>query len=350
MKILIGTPTHFSKNYCFDDWADNVDRIMSVGEKHGIKSDLMIIDNSPNLNNAKKYTKRFRNAKVVNYIPKKNEKDHPPTVLCNCQNRLREEAIDGGYTHLFSLESDVFPRVDILPMLVQKKADVANVTYMIQRTMGLCVYSHANYNTAQATTTQMIDSDTSLHLVGNGDIQLGKQKFGRFMRMSGTGIGCSLIGKEVLEAIPFRVSRSHDKKTGKLTFSDSFFHLDVNNKKYKNILLTDYVAGHRYSVTKPMIMNEEQKSKMMQDIERWEGLIEKSYENMKLYKEIAEVKKQLIEDMDNKELLKEEARLNKKIEYIDAELNAQQSEAVAKAQENHLAMFMQSAERNEQTT
>lgn len=240
MKILIGVVTNEVKDYCWDKFKA---QLKELNKEH----DVLIVDNSDRVVNRPPFkTINYRGAKEmrIHFMQKNFElkrKDNYLTVVTkDCMNILREEFLKGDYTHLWVLESDVFVDKDGLQRLIDMKADVANLTYLmrLQRNNGelsLCVQS-----TDTKGKSRMISPQDSKDLVNNGVKVLGVDTLNG-KTLTHCGYGCTLIARRVLEQVEFKAVVTPD---GLNPFPDSMFHTDVNKLKFTNKLDTDYIPYH----------------------------------------------------------------------------------------------------------
>jgi len=102
MKILIGTPIHICKDYCMEEWIENV-------SKNTYPANLLVVDNSPNsdyVEKVKEYCKKYdvKNYKIkyLNLLP--NQEYHER--IARSREVIRQEIISGGYDAWFSWECD----------------------------------------------------------------------------------------------------------------------------------------------------------------------------------------------------------------------------------------------------
>ena len=240
-KILIGVVTSEVKDYCWGEFKEQLKELQSLGH------DVLIVDNSVKIVNRPPF-------KTIHYKDtKKVHRDcvgtgiNPSTIVTrDCMNILRENFLKGDYTHLLVLESDVFILSDKIQRLVDLNADVANFTYpmKLERFNGqysLCVQLRGADNKANMITPAECKGLLKTgKKVLNVDVVNGKV-------VSHCGYGCTLITRKVLEKIEFRTGVFEGKKkNGKLhnPFPDSFFHEDVKNCNFYNVLDTDYLPSH----------------------------------------------------------------------------------------------------------
>ena len=104
-KILIAAPQSNVKNYCFVDWVLNINRFSYPKENITI----LLVDNSDTKDNVD-YIKSFGIECI--YVDKKDR--GIIETLAECHQICLDYAIEHKYDYLFHLETDVFPKHDVL--------------------------------------------------------------------------------------------------------------------------------------------------------------------------------------------------------------------------------------------
>tara|TARA_R110000751_G_scaffold68058_1_gene138596 strand:+ start:3886 stop:4701 length:816 start_codon:yes stop_codon:yes gene_type:complete len=240
-KILVGVITNQVKDYCWDKFSNQLKGLQQLGH------DVLIIDNSPLIQPRKGfdvYHYRLWN-KIFKECALENLQRHSDNHLnglifisLDCMNILRDKFLEGDYTHLFILESDVFIEQDTVQRLLDMDADIANFTYLMNlnrfNDLTLCVQS------TKDSEGLMLNPEQSRELINSGIKELGKDMLGDRM-ITGCGYGCTLVKRKVLEDIKFRIGKS---KEGVLSYPDSIFHPEAISKGYTNKLDTDWLPVH----------------------------------------------------------------------------------------------------------
>lgn len=106
--------------------------------------------------------------------------------------KLRKAALDGGYDALLTVESDIIPPADALERLLVVDSPLVFGAYMLRRgapCLNICRYL-----------PDQKGPDESLSRYP----KILNQSWGRVIPCSGIGLGCTLIRRNVLEAIDFR--------------------------------------------------------------------------------------------------------------------------------------------------
>lgn len=106
--------------------------------------------------------------------------------------RAREVFLAGDWSHLFCIESDMILPKDAIQRLLACESDIAYGLYAL-RHMG-----HRNWNAATAIEMRKMVSVSE-------DANLARSVWGTVADVAGIGQGCTLIRREVLEEIPFRL-------------------------------------------------------------------------------------------------------------------------------------------------
>jgi hypothetical protein len=223
-KILIGVVTAKIKDYCWSDFKSQLKWLENKG------FDIYIVDNSQIPT-----TRGFKSKWI------KPSATFQETTL-ECMNEVRSYFLKGKYERLWILESDVFINEEGLERLLKMEGDVCNLTYSmnLERFNGevsLCIQA----TDMKLFQSRMVTPDESRAILMNGVVQLGVAAVDGKV-LTHTGYGCTIINRNVVEKIPFRLGNSNNDKK---PFPDSFFHLDVLEAGYKNLLDTDYLPSHR---------------------------------------------------------------------------------------------------------
>ena len=204
-KILLATPIHFSKDYVMIEW------LLMIKMLDG-NYDILLVDNSPTETYSKKIRKFGFNVKYVN--PKN---DDFRTILVKCREIIRKYAVKNNYDYLFSLECDVFPKLNIINRLLLHRRDVVggyyfsgtkeNIFVVLQRIIG---------NVGQ-----------KFHKAKNQSIQdVFYMTDGKKLKSVYTaGLGCVLISSRVFKNIKFEIKG--DIGYDDVHFAESLYHLRI---------------------------------------------------------------------------------------------------------------------------
>lgn len=220
-KVLIGTPTSNQKDYCFDDWYDNV-KMFTYPEV-----DLLMVDNSI----GEAYHKHLK-SKGVNCVHVNPAGRHTQQYITESQNVIRNYFLDHPeYTHLFMLESDVFPPCYVIEQLLHHDLECVGAPYFIQSGMDshLLLGIYVPGFSPETEVTGMVMRPTLSFIFMDGTLKLTSMQ----------GVGCTMIKREVIEKIPFRSIEGHKNH------ADSFFYEDLFKAGYQNYSDTSLEIQHR---------------------------------------------------------------------------------------------------------
>ena len=115
MKILIGTPIHEVKDYCMEQWLQNVSKIKYPAH-------LLLVDNSPGLGYVKKVKGYLAKYGIRNYHIKHIELPQEQKIferVARSREIIRQEVLVQNYDAWFSWECDQIIPADALDILVK---------------------------------------------------------------------------------------------------------------------------------------------------------------------------------------------------------------------------------------
>jgi hypothetical protein len=231
-KILICAPTASAKNYCFEEWIENVMNFTYPN------FDIRLYDNTQDgganaeyLNNyvAQKYGS-YKNFFAENSLLKNviNDKDSVIERMAASHNDCRNEAITKGYQFILHLETDVFPQHDIIEQLLFSRKSVVGALYCrdegIYRILMIQSRVYRGFN-----------SFTSINLSTNDEINFCAEKL---REVASVGLGCVLIEINVLKKIKFRFEK------GVNNHPDTYFSQDCFRNGIKIFANTSLIARH----------------------------------------------------------------------------------------------------------
>ena len=200
-KILVAAPQADVKNYCFEEWLRNI-RHLSYPQS---QIDIFLADNSHTTENVD-YIKSL-GVKCV-HIPKKGR--GIIEVMAECHQACLDYAKENDYDYLLHLETDIFPKHNILEELMTYKKPVVCGLYSIfdgayrEPMLRLIEKFNAGYMRAYG-----ISGSIALYIDG------------KLLKVFSGALGCTLINKEVFDKIKFRsVENEHQ-------FPDTWFANDM---------------------------------------------------------------------------------------------------------------------------
>lgn len=227
-KILIFTPIYNGKDYCLDEFIENCKTFSYPNYEH------IIVDNS---NDQGKYFLKLKrklkgtNIKVLRVLPGNTTRE----ALARAQNRARRYFLEGDYDYFFSLESDIFPRHNIMERLLLHGLDVVGGIYMIgfehNNTRVPCITVDWKNEKTNTYGTRLISQEEAYENYINKGVK----------EVAAGGMGATLIYRPVLEKIKFTYIPGHRGH------SDVFFCNDAKRLGYKIFCDTDAFCQHQNS-------------------------------------------------------------------------------------------------------
>lgn len=215
-KVLLACPINEVKHYCIHDWIENILKIQS-------DFDIYLVDNSHDEN----FHKSLREKYALNI-------DHVKPIgrnvdyMRDSQNLIRNHFLSGGYTHLFSLECDIFVPADVINYLLCHDKDFIALPYFISSGEGGRALMAEIENNFWLRTNRKIPPEESF-LKHNGKMRI----------QTDTGLGCALIKRNVMEQIMFKTAPSIN------VHADSYFHMEMFERGIEAYYDTSFVLEHR---------------------------------------------------------------------------------------------------------
>ena len=203
---MLACPTSSHKAYCQDAWVENVKAFTYP------KLDILIVDNSADLRNVERLKCLFKNCKhnvIIEYrTPLKTVRD----TIAECCNYIKDIVNTGGYDYWFSLESDLFPPVNIIEHLLAYNKPVVLAPYFTEYKT-VCLLSHEVHN---CDGYPFLEQKLPLKVFVE-DVK------GQLKPVLQGGLGCVLVRNYVLKQVTFRIDRTE----WECGFHDYFFHADL---------------------------------------------------------------------------------------------------------------------------
>ena len=233
-KILIAAPTIKEKDYCADEWIEQV-----LGFDYP-NYEVILVDNSADKGY---YKKLIRKGIKTFHVDRKGKT--PFQFLAESQEVIRWYALEGGFSSILMLESDVFIDKHIPMKMVLANKPVYNITYMID------LYKNGNfmpclqhtYMYAGRMEAQMVEQFTYFE----GKVKrINSYGIGGSFMLTHSGLGCTMIRRDVFSKIPFQCEK--DK------FTDSVYHAQLFVQDIPNYLDTEYIAKHKVNPVKQFKM------------------------------------------------------------------------------------------------
>ena len=207
-KVLLACPTSEHKAYCQSDWVANVKNLTYPN------LEILIVDNSKDSKNTLELQRLFEGCKhqyqIINVEPKETVVD----TLVSCCNRIRQYVLKEKFDYWFSLESDLFPPVNIIEYLIAYQKTAICSTYFVFGGNATSLLSH------EMTT---IGGYPYLSVKSMLNTFINDVKEQGLKPTLQAGIGCFLLKANVLKKVGFR----YDANEFKQGFHDYFFLMDL---------------------------------------------------------------------------------------------------------------------------
>ena len=221
-KILIAIPTYEGKNYCLDEFLENISNFTYPKSR----LDFYIADNSRTNENAKMINKKYG----IKVFWKDYSGMSVFEKMADSHNQLRRYFLESDCEYMLHLESDIFPPHDVLERLLWANKPIVNALYQVfdgsWRTP--CIAINDQKNEFHETFVFHTTLDSFSHWFIDGKV---KKTFI-------AGIGCCLMQKKVMVHFPFR-SNPHDIKP-----PDTWFAEDLRARGVQNWVDTGTLCFH----------------------------------------------------------------------------------------------------------
>ncbi len=126
-KVLIGVPTWQGHSYCRIEF---IEKLLSIKKNSDVPTDIFIVWNGhrdENPRGVEEYEKAgFKVKRTIDGLGERGV-----DLLCRKQNMIREEFLNGDYTHLLMLESDNFPPDNVVDTLLSHNVEVVSALYFV---------------------------------------------------------------------------------------------------------------------------------------------------------------------------------------------------------------------------
>lgn len=225
-KVLIFTPIYEGKDYCLDEWLENIKNINYPNKRH------IVIDNSKTTRYFKKLKKKLpKYGLEVYHVARGNNSRES---LSRAQTFARRIAIDEGYDYLFSLESDIIVSPEIVQVLLSHGLDVVSGLYMLgdkQEGVQVPCITKAEFNKQLGSYgTRLLHPEEYIQYINAG-----------LKQVVAGGMGCCLISRKIFKDIGFYYDPRFQGH------SDVYFFNELFWKKIPMFVDTDMVCDHRNS-------------------------------------------------------------------------------------------------------
>lgn len=113
-KVLVSCPTFDGKEYCFQQWIDNVKSLTYPNY------DILVVDNSKTEDFYHKYKDQIP---MIHMTFGPEEKDDGMYRVCKSMAEVQRHFLKGNYTHWMNIEADVIPEKDVIEKLMKYGQD-----------------------------------------------------------------------------------------------------------------------------------------------------------------------------------------------------------------------------------
>lgn len=221
IKVLLAAPTSDKKRYCQTEWLKHIKQFT------GADYDILIVDNSETLDNVREIH-AFGGIIAKHYKP--DERGLIYTIN-GCMNYIRDYFLKNNYTHLFILESDQFPPKDTIQRLLSHNLPVVCHSFFHYTDVNLMVFDIQKILGVQVSCRMPLMQS---YLFCDGTVK----------KATGTGLGCVLICRDVVERVPFRIPPKESKLYKNGAFPDHYFHIDLIEKNISCFCDTSRISRH----------------------------------------------------------------------------------------------------------
>jgi hypothetical protein len=216
-KVLIATPTSIYKDYVFLDWYTWVSNLTYNNYE------ILICDNSRDIS----YYNKLKSLGVpcihVSPIGKT-----PRQFMCQSLMKLRDYFLKNNFDIFVSLESDVIPPRNFIEKLISDHKQVVSAPFFYdfgeKSNILLWYFKQTDDKKFETHKANLLEGIMFMD--------------GKVKQIFQSGIGCTMISKEIIKKIPFRWDLS------KPEFADSWFFMDMMKQKINNYLDTSFICKH----------------------------------------------------------------------------------------------------------
>jgi len=251
-NILIAVNTYDGHQYCREDFVKNLKEIQKYSG-----ADVAIFYNG------RQMPWGFDGWPIVYYEP--SEFDNGISILCAKNNQMRDYFLNGKWSHMLMLESDIIPPIDVVNRLYSYHKDTVTAMYFIKTLMKDMV------NMPIESTWNVLDNETmqtKIITIPKGDnIMVIAQKFipaiwGFFdgksriwemedafpqrglVRIYSAGIGCVLMKRIVLEKCGNFEIRDISEEIQ--NFTDFLYYKKIHDNGFQAFVDTNTICKHEH--------------------------------------------------------------------------------------------------------
>lgn len=112
-RVLVACPTHRCKEYCFQQWIDNVKALTYT------PYDILVVDNSPD----DSYVRQYGDQVPMIHLDHDQDMQQMGPRICRSMAEIQRHFLAGPYTHWMNIEADVIPPVGVIETLLKYGQD-----------------------------------------------------------------------------------------------------------------------------------------------------------------------------------------------------------------------------------
>ena len=239
-KVLIVTPIFDEKDYCLEEYLDNITKLDYDNY------DWLIIDNSRENWFFEKLQWLSEHYKFTPFkVPRgANSRE----AINNAMNFARGVMLERDYQYMLVVESDLFPPADSIKRLLSYNKPVVGSYYLIGHKSDNEPYVKAlkegksGEGLAPQRPCLFIQDRKPNGIMGTRGIRPfeAKDYAGKgLMQIHGCGLGCTLIRRNIIERFPFWTDNRFDNK-----HHDVYFYMDLQNAGIPVFVDTDVNIPH----------------------------------------------------------------------------------------------------------
>jgi hypothetical protein len=157
----------------------------------------------------------------------------PRDVITDKYNAARAIVLAQGYDALLTVESDMRVPADALERLAATGADVAYATYGFRRGDPPLLNAFS-----------VMDPDAMAGYALSRVPERLRAAWGQVVEVDGVGLGCTLIRRAALAAVPFRIDRTRPHQDGTFSHCDWYFALDCVERDIRQVAHLGVLCGH----------------------------------------------------------------------------------------------------------
>jgi len=215
-KVLIGIPTYKDEAYALAT-------LVAALRAQTVQCDILIADNTPDTSYEKTLEEAFSNmpVKIIRVLGE-NKSDR----ILKSRLAIRDFFLQGDYTHIFMLDSDVIlPKDAVEQLLTQNKPLVT----------GIYLNTFVENNKPLVAPCILIDIDGE-HARQGAAVEVLSNKI---LAIGAAGLGCTLATRNVMQKISFRLNT---RNTGE----DILFYRDAIKKGFSALAVCTVQCLHMH--------------------------------------------------------------------------------------------------------